>query len=92
MQAPKPSPFAHKAVDSLPEMLLMYGSQAASILYYEVLDLPLPELEKLKIVKVGKLCSTKNLVASGSPYSRSATCGAECTICKHTVNGIMHGH
>lgn len=47
-------------------MLLMYGSQAASILYYEVLDLPLPELEKLKIVKVAPMSArhSKNILVT----------------------------
>ena len=39
-------------MNTLPEMLSYYGSQVSNTLYYEVLDLPLPELEQLKTVRV----------------------------------------
>lgn len=38
--------------DSLAMMLASYGNQQADILYYEILDLPLEEYEKVKSVKV----------------------------------------
>ena len=36
-------------------MLVSYGNQQADTLYYEVLDLPLEEFEKVKSVKVRQL-------------------------------------
>ena len=51
-QVPKPNPFSWRGVNTLPEMLSYYGSQVSNTLYYEVLDLPLPELEQLKTVRV----------------------------------------
>jgi len=48
---PKPSPIKFRGVDRLSEMLVQHN-QAAHIIYYEVLDMPLEELEKLKTLKV----------------------------------------
>lgn len=59
LQAPKPSPFHHKGVDTLPEMLSVYMNQHCDALYYEVLDMPLPEFQKLKIMKVRNRRSTR---------------------------------
>lgn len=58
VQAPRPTPFAWGGVDRLPDMLVSYGGQPADVLYYEVLDLPLPEFEKLKSFKVLLQCLT----------------------------------
>lgn len=57
-QQPKPQPLRfpdHEVL--LPEMLVHFG-QTSDTLYYEVLDLPLQELEQLKTLKASKsLCS-----------------------------------
>lgn len=48
---PKPQPLKFRSVDHLSDMLVHYNN-TSEILYYEVLDLPLPELERLKTLKV----------------------------------------
>ncbi|KAF3651250.1 Ubiquitin carboxyl-terminal hydrolase 12 [Capsicum annuum] len=50
-QQPKPQPIKYRGVDRLTEMLVHYN-QTSDILYYEVLDIPLPELQCLKTLKV----------------------------------------
>ncbi|XP_024631332.1 ubiquitin carboxyl-terminal hydrolase 12 isoform X5 [Medicago truncatula] len=50
-QQPKPQPIKYRGVDHLSEMLVHYN-QASDILYYEVLDIPLPELQNLKTLKI----------------------------------------
>ncbi|KAK8641315.1 hypothetical protein V6N13_010728 [Hibiscus sabdariffa] len=50
-QQPKPPPVKYRGVDHLSDMLFHY-SQASDILYYEVLDIPLPELQCLKTLKI----------------------------------------
>ncbi|KAG1358583.1 putative Ubiquitin carboxyl-terminal hydrolase 13 [Cocos nucifera] len=45
-QQPKPQPIKYRGVDHLSDMLI------SDTLYYEVLDIPLPELQGLKILKV----------------------------------------
>ncbi|GLT65310.1 hypothetical protein SLA2020_377490, partial [Shorea laevis] len=50
-QQPKPQPIKYKGVEHLSEMLVHYN-QTSDILYYEVLDIPLPELQGLKNLKV----------------------------------------
>ncbi|XP_055831418.1 ubiquitin C-terminal hydrolase 12-like isoform X2 [Solanum dulcamara] len=50
-QQPKPQPIKYRGVDRLMEMLVHYN-QTSDILYYEVLDIPLPELQCLKTLKV----------------------------------------
>ncbi|GBG84805.1 hypothetical protein CBR_g39181 [Chara braunii] len=49
---PKPQPIKYRGVERLSDMLIHYN-QTSDILYYEVLDLPLPELQGLKTLKVG---------------------------------------
>lgn len=48
---PKPQPMKYKGVDKLHEMITQYN-QVTDILYYEVLDMPVHELERLKVLKV----------------------------------------
>ncbi|KAI4364030.1 hypothetical protein MLD38_020174 [Melastoma candidum] len=48
-QQPKPQPVRYRGAERLSEMLIHCRCK---ILYYEVLDIPLPELEGLKIFKV----------------------------------------
>ncbi|GAU36434.1 hypothetical protein TSUD_19700 [Trifolium subterraneum] len=48
---PKPQPIKYRGVDHLSDMLVHYN-QASDILYYEVLDIPLPELQCLKTLKI----------------------------------------
>ncbi|PIA59785.1 hypothetical protein AQUCO_00400584v1 [Aquilegia coerulea] len=50
-QQPKPQPIKFRGVDHLSDMLVHYN-QTSDILYYEVLDIPLPELQTLKTLKV----------------------------------------
>jgi len=48
---PKPTPLKYRGVDSLADMLLSF-QKSSDILFYEVLGLPLPELESKKALKV----------------------------------------
>ncbi|XP_056171641.1 ubiquitin C-terminal hydrolase 12-like isoform X3 [Syzygium oleosum] len=50
-QQPKPQPIKFRGVERLSDMLVHYN-QISDILYYEVLDIPLPELQGLKNLKV----------------------------------------
>ncbi|XP_044503709.1 ubiquitin C-terminal hydrolase 12 isoform X2 [Mangifera indica] len=50
-QQPKPQAIKYQGVDHLSDMLVHYN-QISDILYYEVLDIPLPELQGLKNLKV----------------------------------------
>ncbi|XP_012835827.1 PREDICTED: ubiquitin carboxyl-terminal hydrolase 12-like [Erythranthe guttata] len=58
-QQPKPNPIKYRAVDHLLGMLVHYN-QISDILYYEVLDIPLPELQCLKTLKVAFHHATKD--------------------------------
>ncbi|KAL4560642.1 hypothetical protein LXL04_032795 [Taraxacum kok-saghyz] len=50
-QQPKPKPIKYRVADHLVDMLVHY-KQISDILYYEVWDIPLPELQCLKTLKV----------------------------------------
>ncbi|KAB1226939.1 Ubiquitin carboxyl-terminal hydrolase 13 [Morella rubra] len=50
-QQPKPHHIKYRGLDHLSDMLVHYN-QTSDILYYEVLDIPLPELQGLKTLKV----------------------------------------
>ncbi|KAL6585578.1 CSN-associated deubiquitinating enzyme Ubp12 [Orobanche minor] len=58
-QQPKPNPIKYRSVDHLLDMLVHYN-QISDILYYEVLDIPLPELQCLKTLKVAFHYATKD--------------------------------
>ncbi|XP_077245221.1 ubiquitin C-terminal hydrolase 12-like isoform X2 [Tasmannia lanceolata] len=60
-QQPKPQPIKYRGVEHLLDMLVHYN-QTSDILYYEVLDIPLPELQGLKTLKVAFYYSTKDEV------------------------------
>ncbi|PIN20240.1 Ubiquitin carboxyl-terminal hydrolase [Handroanthus impetiginosus] len=60
-QQPKPQPIKYRGVERLTEMLVHYN-QSSDILYYEVLDIPLPELQGLKTLKVAFHHATKDEV------------------------------
>ncbi|XP_074282078.1 ubiquitin C-terminal hydrolase 12 isoform X1 [Silene latifolia] len=60
-QQPKPQPIKYRGVDHLTDMLAHY-QQSSDILYYEVLDIPLPELQGLKNLKVAFHHATKEEV------------------------------
>nr|XP_043618417.1 ubiquitin C-terminal hydrolase 12-like isoform X1 [Erigeron canadensis] len=60
-QQPKPQPIKYRGVDHLSDMLAHYN-QTSDILYYEVLDIPLPELQGLKTLKVAFHHATKDEV------------------------------
>ncbi|KAJ6846627.1 ubiquitin carboxyl-terminal hydrolase 12-like [Iris pallida] len=60
-QQPKPQPIKYRGVEHLSDMLLHYN-QTSDILYYEVLDIPLPELQCLKTLKVAFHHATKDEV------------------------------
>ncbi|KAK1419677.1 hypothetical protein QVD17_28933 [Tagetes erecta] len=57
-QQPKPQPIEYRGIECLSMMLTDYN-QTSDILYYEVLDIPLPELEDLKTLKVAFHHATK---------------------------------
>lgn len=50
-QQPKPPALKYRGVDRLSDMLL-HHNQTSNILYFETLDLPLPELQGLKTLKI----------------------------------------
>ncbi|KAJ7960360.1 ubiquitin carboxyl-terminal hydrolase 12 [Quillaja saponaria] len=58
-QQPKPQPIKYRGVEHLSDMLVHYN-QTSDILYYEVLDIPLPELQGLKTLKVAFHHATKD--------------------------------
>ncbi|XP_038987974.1 ubiquitin carboxyl-terminal hydrolase 12-like isoform X9 [Phoenix dactylifera] len=60
-QQPKPQPIKYRGVEHLADMLVHYN-QTSDILYYEVLDIPLPELQGLKTLKVAFHHATKDEV------------------------------
>ncbi|XP_057476051.1 ubiquitin C-terminal hydrolase 12-like isoform X2 [Actinidia eriantha] len=60
-QQPKPQPIKYRGVERLSDMLVHYN-QTSDILYYEVLDIPLPELQGLKTLKVAFHHATKDEV------------------------------
>ncbi|XP_020161871.1 ubiquitin C-terminal hydrolase 12 isoform X17 [Aegilops tauschii subsp. strangulata] len=60
-QQPKPQPIRYQGVEHLLDMLVHYN-QTSDILYYEVLDIPLPELQFLKTLKVAFHHATKEEV------------------------------
>ncbi|KAJ3669935.1 hypothetical protein LUZ60_010259 [Juncus effusus] len=60
-QQPKPQPIRFRGVEHLSEMLVHYD-QTSDILYYEILDIPLPELQGLKTLKVAFHQSAKDEV------------------------------
>ncbi|XP_040381747.1 ubiquitin C-terminal hydrolase 12-like isoform X1 [Oryza brachyantha] len=61
-QQPKPQPIKYRGVERLLDMLIHYN-QTSDILYYEVLDIPLPELQALKTLKVTYHHATKDEVS-----------------------------
>jgi ubiquitin carboxyl-terminal hydrolase 7 len=60
-QQPKPQPIKYRGVEHLSAMLVHYN-QTSDILYYEILDIPLPELQGLKTLKVAFHHATKDEV------------------------------
>ncbi|GAA0141978.1 cysteine protease [Lithospermum erythrorhizon] len=58
-QIPKPQPIRYRGVDCLTDMLV-HNNQISDILYYEVLDIPLPEFQGLKPLKVAFQYATKD--------------------------------
>ncbi|KZV44468.1 hypothetical protein F511_19369 [Dorcoceras hygrometricum] len=57
-QLPRTDPIEYRGVDNLLQMLLCY-SHISNILYYEVLDIPLPELQRLRTLKIA-FCRAAN--------------------------------
>ncbi|KAD4584001.1 hypothetical protein E3N88_21602 [Mikania micrantha] len=60
-QQPKPQPIKYRGVEHISDLLSHYN-QTSDILYYEVLDIPLPELQGLKTLKVAFHHATKDEV------------------------------
>ncbi|PIN20931.1 Ubiquitin carboxyl-terminal hydrolase [Handroanthus impetiginosus] len=58
-QRPNSSPIKYRGVENLLEMLRHYN-QISDILYYEILDMPLPELQGLITLEVAFRHATKN--------------------------------
>ncbi|GLJ29442.1 hypothetical protein SUGI_0580410 [Cryptomeria japonica] len=79
-EQPGNQPIKRLSVESLKEMLL-YHNQMSNILYYEILDVPLSELKKLKVIEVSFYNSKVQEVSSNT-----ITLHHECT-----VNDVM-GH
>ncbi|KAL8214408.1 hypothetical protein R6Q57_003857 [Mikania cordata] len=57
-QQPKPHPLKYRVADHLLDMLV-HHNQMSDILYYEVLDIPLPQLQGLKTLKIVYLRTPK---------------------------------
>ncbi|TKY53552.1 Ubiquitin carboxyl-terminal hydrolase 12 [Spatholobus suberectus] len=60
-QQPKPQSIKYQGMEHLSDMLIHYN-QTSDILYYEVLDIPLPELQCLKPLKIAFHHATKDEV------------------------------
>ncbi|KAE9589796.1 putative ubiquitinyl hydrolase 1 [Lupinus albus] len=60
-QQPKPHPIKYQGVEHLSDMLTS-SNQTSDILYYEALDIPLPELQCLKTLKISFHHATKDEV------------------------------
>ncbi|XP_057458869.1 ubiquitin C-terminal hydrolase 12-like isoform X2 [Lotus japonicus] len=60
---PNPDPIRYRGVKNLLDMLVNCN-QTSVIMYYEVLDIPLPQLQDLKCLRVAFYYSTKNEVLS----------------------------
>ncbi|KAI3902889.1 hypothetical protein MKX01_040116 [Papaver californicum] len=58
-EKPKSQPLGYRSFHHLSEILIQYN-QTCDILYYEVLDIPLPEFQDLKTLEVAFRHSTKN--------------------------------
>ncbi|GKV35061.1 hypothetical protein SLEP1_g43379 [Rubroshorea leprosula] len=61
-QLPKPRPIKYRGVNSLSDMLVHFD-KSSDILYYEVLDIPLPELQNFKTPKVASHHAIKDEVS-----------------------------
>ncbi|KAK1263147.1 Ubiquitin carboxyl-terminal hydrolase 13 [Acorus gramineus] len=85
-QQPKPQPIKYRGVDHLSDMLVHYN-QTSDILYYEVLDIPLPELQGLKTLKVAFHHATKDEVVIHSiRLPKNSTVGDVITDLKTKVD------
>ncbi|CAO2820246.1 unnamed protein product [Amaranthus hypochondriacus] len=60
-QQPRPQPIKYRGVDHLADMLISHN-QASDVLHYEILDIPLPELQGLKNLKITFYHATKDEV------------------------------
>ncbi|RDX69528.1 Ubiquitin carboxyl-terminal hydrolase 13, partial [Mucuna pruriens] len=60
-QQPKSQPIKYQGVEHLSDMLI-HHNQTSDILYYEILDIPLPELQCLKTLKIAFHLATKDEV------------------------------
>ncbi|PWA57689.1 ubiquitin-specific protease 13 [Artemisia annua] len=63
-QQPNPQPIKYRGVEHLSDMLLGHYNLTSDILYNEVLDIPLPELECQKTLKVAFHHTTKDEVVT----------------------------
>lgn len=70
---PKPSPVRHRGVATLDAALVHYQTPSTT-LYYEVLDMPLPQLELLKPLRV------EWFPAGGSPATHTLMLPREATV------------
>ncbi|CAA6653759.1 unnamed protein product [Spirodela intermedia] len=85
-QQPKPQPLKYRGVEHLSDMLAHYN-QTSDILYYEVLDIPLPELQCLKTLKVAFHHATKDEVVIHSiRLPKNSTVGDVLTDLKTKVD------
>uniref|UniRef100_A0A453K401 Ubiquitin carboxyl-terminal hydrolase n=1 Tax=Aegilops tauschii subsp. strangulata TaxID=200361 RepID=A0A453K401_AEGTS len=90
-QQPKPQPIRYRGVEHLLDMLVHYN-QTSDILYYEVLDIPLPELQCLKTLKVAFHHATKDEVVIHSiRLSKNSTISDVITDLKTKSNPLSRG-
>ncbi|CAH9125061.1 unnamed protein product [Cuscuta epithymum] len=74
-QQPEPTPIKYRSVNHLVDMLIHYN-QISDILYYEVLDIPLPELQCLKTLKVAfHHCTKDEAVITNVRLPKQSTVG-----------------
>ncbi|PON44923.1 Ubiquitinyl hydrolase [Parasponia andersonii] len=84
-QQPKPQPIKYRGVEHLSDMLVHYN-QTSDILYYEVLDIPLPELQGLKNLKVAFHHATKDeMVIHNIRLPKQSTVGDVISVLKTKV-------
>lgn len=87
-QQPKPPPIKYRGVERLSDMLIHYN-QTSDILYYEVLDLPLPELQGLKTLKVAfHNNKTDEVSVHNVRLPKHSTVGDVIEVLKREVQGM----
>jgi ubiquitin carboxyl-terminal hydrolase 7 len=82
---PKPTPLKYRGVENLQEMLLSF-QKSSDILFYEQLDMPLPELESKKPLKVSwHTSSTEEGRVVNLLLNKESTVADALAVLAHTV-------